>query len=102
MSRRILRSSPPAVWPAELRELAARRRRRIAQTLAAAARDGWDVADLLAGACREAAVELDGIHNDVGTIYRGDDALVAGRPGSWESEHLRGLAGGWEHDRRQH
>ena len=58
----------------------------IARVLAAAAREGTDVGDLLGAACSLAAAR-------VGS----DDALVNGRPGSWEADHVRGLAGGWEY-----
>lgn len=73
---------------------------RIAAMLARHAQEGGDVGDLLAAACREAAVR----------VYRrtvkelplwpldGAELLAGGRPGSWEAEHVRALAGGWEHE----
>ncbi|OJV76564.1 MAG: hypothetical protein BGO37_10975 [Cellulomonas sp. 73-92] len=57
---------------------------RIARELAAAARAGEDVGDVLAAACSLAAARV------------GDaEALVNGRPGSWESEQVRALASSW-------
>mgnify|MGYP005818192933 CR=1 FL=1 len=59
---------------------------RIARELAAAARAGEDVGDVLAAACSLAAARV------------GDDeTLVNGRPGSWEADHVRALASGWEY-----
>ena len=77
------------------------RRDVIAQLLDEHAREGGDVGDLLAAACRAAAVRLDGSTPPGYDIPRaGDEALVAGRPGSWEADHVLGLAGGWKYDRR--
>lgn len=59
----------------------------IARHLARAARKGEDVGDQLAAACRLAAA-----------MVGGSERLVAGRPGSWEAEHVRSLAGGWEYE----
>lgn len=88
---------------AEQQERARRTRTRttrIASTLYRAALEGVDVGDLLAAACRTAAARLDGT-TPPGWDGPADglDALLAGRSGSWEAEHVRGLAGGWEHDR---
>lgn len=47
----------------------------LARILAKAAREGVDVGDLLASACRTAAAAVGGA-----------ERLVGGRPGSWEDE----------------
>jgi hypothetical protein len=55
-----------------------------------AARDQRDFGGWLAGILCEVAAELGST-----------DALVAGRPGSWEADHVRGLAKGtvgWDDD----
>lgn len=73
---------------------------RLADMLVSAASGGDDVGDVLAAACRKAAARLNA------SIPPGWDspadeleALLAGRSGSWEAEHVRGLAGGWEYER---
>lgn len=75
------------------------RRDRIAGMLTMHAAEGGDVGDLLAAACRAAAARLDGTTPEgFDAPRRGNEALVAGRPGSWEAEHIRALVAGWEHE----
>jgi hypothetical protein len=54
----------------------------LAATLAAVAREGHDLADLLSAALARVAVELGSV-----------EALTAARPGSWEAGHVEALAG---------
>lgn len=68
----------------------------IARMLVKAAREGEDVGDILGAACSIAASRL---YAAQPADYRedGDYLLTAGRPGSWEADHVRALAGGWDY-----
>ena len=74
------------------------RAKKIAQMLVAHAREDGDVGDLLAAALRLAASQSVVLDDDGQILESGDVVLLAARPGSWEAELVRQLAGGWEYD----
>jgi hypothetical protein len=86
MTRRTLRPgvtlSTPEISAAETAAI----REQITDAVLRAHRGDVDVADVLAAALRGAAAKLGGEHE-----------LTVHRSGSWEAEHVRALAGGWEY-----
>jgi hypothetical protein len=102
-----------------------RRHDHLRRVLVGAARDGVDVADLLAAACRAAEAELhakpprtkcpdptgrhrwtsrDGVSDFCEwcgvdrhpTAAADEEMLLARRPGSWEADAVRSLVAGWD------
>lgn len=91
MARLILRNKPSVIPAGQTQG----RVDKVAQILASAARDGWDVPSLLALSVEAAARDLDRIHDEHGNVWDGEEALVAQAMDLDLAEIVRQLADGW-------